>query len=150
MTLDDLKRLAMSFVASELLEHRPKLVFLDGPMGSGKTTFVTNVAEQLGAADAASPSFAIHSRYEGHRGTVDHFDLDRLHSMDEIASIGFWDILEDVKSDSRRFVMVEWASRLKEFGISPTPSFWQKDFRVWKVELSGPPKWQVQLRRLQA
>ncbi len=152
-TLEDLKRMSLDWLAPELLEDRPKLVLLDGPMGSGKTTFVSGVAEQLGAGDAASPSFALHSRYTGHRGTAEHFDLDRVKSLDELESIGFWDIIEEAKSDPRRFVFIEWASRLSEFGVAGTSSgqsnaLWMKSFRVWKFEFSGLPSWTVKSRRL--
>jgi tRNA threonylcarbamoyl adenosine modification protein YjeE len=138
MNLDDLKRLSLSWMAPELLEPRPKLVLLNGPMGSGKTTFVAMLAKQLGAGDAASPSFALHSRYEGHRGTIDHFDLDRLKSLDELESIGFWDLIDEAKDDPRRFVMIEWADRLAEFGLDANQI---AGFRVWKIEFSGPPDW---------
>ena len=140
MTLDDLRNLSLSWLAPELLEPQPKLVLLNGPMGSGKTTFVAMVAKQLGAGDAASPSFALHSRYEGHRGTIDHFDLDRLKSLDELESIGFWDLIDEAKADPRRFVMIEWAVRLGEFGLDVNHI---SGFRVWKIEFSGPPNWTI-------
>lgn len=143
MNLVELKRLAFDWVAPELLEARPKLVFLDGPMGSGKTTFVGFVASQLGSEEAASPSFSLHSRYTGHRGVIDHFDLDRLQSIDELESIGFWDLLEEAKNDSRRFVMIEWATRLEEFGVRG--SQWHSGFHVWRIAFSGPPEWTVQI-----
>jgi tRNA threonylcarbamoyl adenosine modification protein YjeE len=140
MTLDDLKRVSLSWLAPELLEPQPKLVLLNGPMGSGKTTFVAMVAKQLGAGDAASPSFALHSRYEGHRGTIDHFDLDRLKSLDELESIGFWDLIDEAKSDPRRFVMIEWATRLGEFGLDVNQI---SGFRVWKIAFQGQPNWTI-------
>lgn len=140
MTLDDLRNLSFNWLAPELLEPLPKLVLLNGPMGSGKTTFVATVAKHLGAGDAASPSFALHSRYEGHRGTIDHFDLDRLKSLDELESIGFWDLIDEAKADPRRFVMIEWAVRLAEFGLDVNNI---SEFRIWKIEFSGPPNWTI-------
>lgn len=144
MTLDDLERLSLNWLAPELLEHEPKLVLLGGPMGSGKTTFVAMVANQLGADNAASSSFSLHSRYEGQRGTIEHFDLDRLRSRDELESIGFWDLIEESKADPRRFVMIEWANRLAEFGIDVRQIL---GFRIWKIEFVGPPNWTVEIRR---
>lgn len=144
MTLDDLKLLSLNWLAPELLEPVPKLVLLDGAMGSGKTTFVAMVAKQLGAGDAASPSFALHSRYEGHRGTIDHFDLDRLKSADELDSIGFWDLISEAQLDQRRFVMIEWAARLQEFGLDVNRI---SGFRVWKFQFAGSPKWTVTVQR---
>lgn len=145
-----LARFALEWTAPELFVPVPKLVFLQGPMGSGKTEFVSKVADVLGASDAASPSFALHSRYEGIRGTIDHFDLDRLDSADDLESIGFWDLINDVFLDSeeasRRFVMVEWASRLEQFGMGGSASAWTEKFRVWSFELSGPPEWRLDVK----
>lgn len=145
-SLTGLRDLVLSWVAPELLEGRPKLLLLKGPMGAGKTTFTTVLAEQLGAPDAASPSFAIHSRYDGPRGTIDHFDLDRLKSADELESIGFWDLLQEASHDPRRFVVVEWASRLEEFGFKVENAIWAKPFRVWRFEFSGEPTWAISQR----
>jgi tRNA threonylcarbamoyladenosine biosynthesis protein TsaE len=144
--LTGLRNVVLSWVAPELLESQPKLLLLKGAMGSGKTTFTTVLAEQLGAPDAASPSFAIHSRYEGPRGTIDHFDLDRLKSAEELESIGFWDLISEASHDSRRFVVIEWASRLDEFGFPVTNAVWKKPFRVWQFEFSGGPSWAVSQR----
>ncbi len=142
-SLTDLRDTVLSWVAPELLEGKPKLLLLKGAMGTGKTTFTTILAEHLGAQDAASPSFAIHSRYEGPRGTIDHFDLDRLKSADELESIGFWDLISEASHDSRRFVVVEWASRLEEFGFQLDGALWAKPFRVWQFEFAGEPAWSV-------
>lgn len=151
--LSELREIVLNWVAPELLEQRPKLLLLNGEMGSGKTTFTTVLAEQLGATDAASPSFAIHSRYEGPRGTIEHFDLDRLKSEEELESIGFWDLLSEASLDPRRFVVIEWAQRLGEFGFpveakSGVLSAWAQPFRVWRLQFFGSPSWQISMQRL--
>jgi tRNA threonylcarbamoyladenosine biosynthesis protein TsaE len=57
------------------------LVLLEGPIGSGKTTFVRAVAEVLEVADPVrSPSFTIANIYAG-RVTVQHLDLYRLDGL---------------------------------------------------------------------
>lgn len=151
--LSELREFVLNWSAPELVEPQPKLVLLNGEMGSGKTTFTTVLAEQLGASDAASPSFAIHSRYEGPRGTIDHFDLDRLKSEEELESIGFWDLLSEASLDPRRFVVIEWAQRLSEFGFpveckGDGVSAWSKPFRVWRFQFFGSPSWQISIKRL--
>ena len=54
------------------------LVFLEGPLGAGKTTFVRALADALGVTDPVrSPSFTIANIYKGDV-TVQHLDLYRL------------------------------------------------------------------------
>jgi tRNA threonylcarbamoyl adenosine modification protein YjeE len=151
-TLVQLGHLALEWAAPELFMPIPKLIFLRGEMGSGKTSFVSKVADVLGSSEAASPSFALHTRYEGIRGTIDHFDLDRLNSADDLESIGFWDLLQEVRDDideaAKRFVMIEWAKRLDEFGAGTEGAAWTKGFRCWSFQFEGPPNWQICSRRI--
>ncbi|MDX9731964.1 MAG: tRNA (adenosine(37)-N6)-threonylcarbamoyltransferase complex ATPase subunit type 1 TsaE [Bdellovibrionales bacterium] len=148
-TLQELQAFARKWARSEAHRARPTLVFLDGRMGAGKTSFVVSVAEALGAPDAASPSFALHTRYEGDLGIVDHLDLDRLESMDDLESIGFWDLIQAAKSEGGkgigRFVMIEWATRLEEFGAGAYGAPWTSGFQVDSLKFSGPPDWTVNL-----
>lgn len=155
-TLNKLGDAALEWVAPELFFQMPKLVFLRGEMGSGKTSFVAKVAEVLGSDEAASPSFALHTRYEGVRGTIDHFDLDRLSSIDDLESTGFWDIIADQRARlqadpseaARSFVMIEWAKRLDEFGAGTEGAPWTAGFRSWSFQFEGPPGWRLMVRRL--
>lgn len=151
-TLVQLGHLALEWAAPELFFPKPKLIFLRGEMGAGKTSFVTKVAEVVGSNEAVSPSFALHTRYEGVRGTIDHFDLDRLNSIDDLESIGFWDLIAEARDDAneaaKRFVMIEWAKRLDEFGAGTEGAAWTKGFRIWTFQFDGPPEWQICMRRL--
>lgn len=153
--LDHLGRIAMEWAAPELFERAPKLIFLRGPMGAGKTAFVSKLAGVLGTDESASPSFALHTRYEGIRGAIDHFDLDRLASREDFESIGFWDMLSEAVAESergsgagRRFIAIEWASRLEEFGLGAEGAAWTRGFRAWTFQFEGPPKWRLLRRRL--
>lgn len=145
-TLEGLGQLAMKWVAGEMIEREPCIVFLNGPRGAGKTTFVSKVADQLGVTDVASPSFALHHRSEGIRGSIDHFDLDRLQSLEELESVGFWDLIDEARTESRRFVFVEWSQRLQEFGITDITSL-TEGFRFWRFDFEGPPGFHVQRQR---
>lgn len=99
--------------------QRPCLILLEGPMGAGKTQVAKWIVEGLTAADAASPTFGVHHRYESARGAVDHVDLYRLNSDEDLESTGFWDLF----ADTTGFVIVEWADRLPD---SIWPSAWSK------------------------
>jgi tRNA threonylcarbamoyladenosine biosynthesis protein TsaE len=83
-------------------------VALEGGLGAGKTTFVRDCVVALGgcADDVASPTFVLLHTYATPRGPVFHLDAYRLHSADDLESIGFDELL---RQDG--FVFVEWASR---------------------------------------
>lgn len=104
-SLQDLEGFARRLVA----ELPPKsLILLSGPMGAGKTKLVETVAHLLGGAEVSSPTFALHQAYNVGGRSVHHFDLYRLESQDEIASAGFWDVLQEPSG----WIFVEWPERL--------------------------------------
>lgn len=88
-------------------------VGLEGPLGSGKTTFVKGLALGLGLADeheVKSPTFVLMHVYPT-RIPLYHFDLYRLESEKEIEAIGF----EDFAADPSGVVCVEWAEKAEKF-----------------------------------
>lgn len=97
------------------------LLLLNGPMGAGKTQFTRFFVEALGSDEASSPSFAIHNTYSTLAGPIDHMDLFRLESEDDLESTGFWDFFRE----RRGIVIVEWANRLHELGLeAQLPRTW--------------------------
>jgi tRNA threonylcarbamoyladenosine biosynthesis protein TsaE len=88
--------------------RRGDAILLEGPLGSGKTTFARAFL-RAAAGDAAlevpSPSFTLVQRYDTPRGPVHHFDLWRLDGPASLAELG-WD---DARAD---IVLVEWPDRL--------------------------------------
>jgi len=73
--------------------QRGMTVSLEGPLGSGKTTFVKGIARALGVRDeVTSPSFTIMTAYAG-RIPLYHLDLYRLDRIDEIENLGFDDVV---------------------------------------------------------
>jgi tRNA threonylcarbamoyladenosine biosynthesis protein TsaE len=128
----ELKSLSeMKAFASKLAEragHR-RLILLDGPMGAGKTQFTRDFVEALGSSEACSPSFAIHNRYETERASVEHMDLYRLESADDLESTGFWDFFLEREG----IVIVEWSHRLRDMGLQAS---WPRTWPRWEIELS--------------
>lgn len=109
------------------------LILLDGPMGAGKTQFARFLLEALGSAEATSPSFAIHNRYETKQGAVEHLDLYRIDNKDDLESTAFWDLF----SESDGIVIIEWSDRLKDWGVySHLPRHWP----LLKMRFDIPPK----------
>ncbi len=82
-----------------------------GKMGSGKTTLITSICNELGATDlVSSPSFALINEYQTYSGdTIYHFDLYRIRNLEELYDIGYEDYFY---SDAMLFI--EWPELAEE------------------------------------
>ncbi|MCX8033091.1 MAG: tRNA (adenosine(37)-N6)-threonylcarbamoyltransferase complex ATPase subunit type 1 TsaE [Thermoleophilia bacterium] len=79
------------------------LVFLEGPLGSGKTAFVRALARALDVRDPVrSPSFTLANVYRG-RMTLHHLDLYRLDGLEQEDALA----LEEYVSEDA-VTLVEW------------------------------------------
>ena len=79
------------------------VVAISGPLGAGKTTFVSAVVSELHGADqTTSPTFTFWHRYPG-SPPIDHLDLYRIGDPREVAELGL-----DEAFDSDSIVLVEW------------------------------------------
>ena len=88
-------------------------------MAAGKTEFVKQFVELLGGESVTSPSFALHHTYLTAKFTIEHLDLFRLESEEDLDSIGFWDLFENENS----LIIIEWAKKLNQKKL---PMTWQK------------------------
>ncbi|MBL8880399.1 MAG: tRNA (adenosine(37)-N6)-threonylcarbamoyltransferase complex ATPase subunit type 1 TsaE [Phycisphaerales bacterium] len=96
-------------------------VALSGQLGAGKTTFVKGVATGLGVPPGepvVSPTFVLVREYAG-RLHMYHIDAYRLSGVDEVATIG----LDEMLNDAAGVTLVEWAERIE----AALPS------RLWRV-----------------
>lgn len=76
-----------------LLEPGDVLV-LTGDLGAGKTQLTKGIAAAMGVEDdVTSPTFNILMIYPGECMDLDHFDLYRLESADELEDTGLFDLL---------------------------------------------------------
>jgi tRNA threonylcarbamoyladenosine biosynthesis protein TsaE len=92
----------------------PKLLYLYGDLGSGKTTFTQGFAQGLGIDKRiVSPTFIIMKRYKIPKSNqmFYHIDLYRIQQSEEQSELG----LEEIFNDQNSFVVVEWADRLYNF-----------------------------------
>jgi tRNA threonylcarbamoyladenosine biosynthesis protein TsaE len=88
-----------------------EVLSLEGPLGAGKTTFVKGLAEGLGcrASEVSSPTFTLVHEYPGGRFPVVHLDLYRLESAEELAALGFDDLLA-----GPTITAIEWGDKFPE------------------------------------
>jgi tRNA threonylcarbamoyladenosine biosynthesis protein TsaE len=86
------------------------VITLEGDLGAGKTCFVRGLARGLGAdpSTVSSPTFVIEHRHPCDVGTLVHIDAYRIRSADDLASIG-WD---ELLASGDAVVAVEWPSRI--------------------------------------
>ncbi len=81
-----------------------KLVFLEGELGSGKTTLIKQFCKELGFKNqVTSPTFPLLNIYKNNQKNIYHADLYRLSNIDEINELGFYEIIE-----SKNWFFVEW------------------------------------------
>jgi tRNA threonylcarbamoyladenosine biosynthesis protein TsaE len=106
------KKLAADFAKSL---HGGEIVFLQGDLGSGKTTFVRGVAESFGFLEPVrSPSFTIMNRYPVEHGAIKqilHVDFYRIKDPVEIPPLA----LEEEVGKTDTITFIEWPESI------PTP-----------------------------
>jgi tRNA threonylcarbamoyladenosine biosynthesis protein TsaE len=103
-----------------------EILLLSGPLGAGKTIFVKGICAALGIdeEEVTSPSFTLVNPYDG-RLRLYHIDLYRL---DEGASAAHAVDLDELLTDERAVIVIEWAERM---GSYPLPG------NVSHIDISG-------------
>lgn len=127
---DEQATIKLGLALAEFLKGRKKFLpfFLNGDLGSGKTTLVRSFVEALpGAqnAEVSSPSFNILNIYPT-KPRVNHFDLYRLEG--QCPDDDFFDLLNNKKS----LTVVEWVQYLDS-------NFWPESalLFVWEHAETG-------------
>lgn len=104
--LTDLPRVAQQVI--EQAESRILLFY--GPMGSGKTTLIKEIAAHLGVRELTnSPTFSLVNEYRTPAGeSLFHFDFYRIEKEEEALDIGFDEYLE-----SGSWCLIEWPENVE-------------------------------------
>ncbi len=90
------------------------IIFLYGEMGVGKTTFVKYLINQLQKrnklklTEVTSPTFSLLNEYQINEIKINHYDLFRLKSTDELKNL---DLFAD---SSTTITVVEWPQIIKD------------------------------------
>src|SRR4030042_5609190 len=101
---------------------------LEGELGAGKTTFVQGLAKAMGIKEKiTTPTFLILKRFtiydlrfKSEFENIFHIDCYRLDKPDELAELGF----EEVLKDQKNLIVIEWADKVKS--IIPKDAVWVK------------------------
>ena len=90
------------------------VVFLYGEMGVGKTTFIRYLingfqkANKLQLTEVTSPTFNVMNEYQINKIKINHYDLYRLKSAEEIKNLG---LFED---NLNSITLIEWPQIIKK------------------------------------
>ena len=114
-------------------------VFLYGEIGVGKTTFIRYLINELQKinkleiTEVTSPTFNLLNEYQINDFKINHYDLFRLKSVEEIKNL---DLFEDNKNI---ITLVEWPQMIKEKPKNLIELFFEygKDHKTRSVQIKG-------------
>ena len=97
-----------ALLASECKEG--DFLALYGEMGSGKTVFMRGfVSVLVPNALVSSPTYAILNVYEGENVSVNHFDMYRITSEEDLYSTGYEETIQ------HGITVCEWSENIEDF-----------------------------------
>lgn len=102
---------AVAWFMDEVLPYGDIFAF-DAPMGTGKTTFIKALCEELGVTDVInSPTFSIINEYRSDSSgeLIYHFDCYRLEKLSDALNLGVEDYLM-----SGALCLIEWPEVMRE------------------------------------
>lgn len=114
MTLTITSLVQIHNVAKQFIDNigTGKVFAFYGKMGSGKTTFIKAVCEELGVTDIiTSPTFAIVNEYQSEQTPkpIFHFDFYRIKKLEEVYDMGYEDYFY-----SGSLCFLEWPELIEE------------------------------------
>ena len=91
------------------IRNKHKIILFNGEIGVGKTTLIKFFLKMLDVKETVvSPTFSIINEYKSNDGRIiNHFDLFRIKSQNEIQNLGITEYLE-----SSNYCLIEWPNLL--------------------------------------
>ena len=91
------------------IRNKHKIILFNGEIGVGKTTLIKFFLKMLEVKETVvSPTFSIINEYKSNDGRIiNHFDLFRVKSQNEIQNLGITEYLE-----SSNYCLIEWPNLL--------------------------------------
>ena len=89
------------------------VVYFIGEMGVGKTTFIRYIINnfqkenKIQLTEVTSPTFNLLNEYKIKEIKINHYDLFRIKSLDEIYNLGLFDDI------SNSITLIEWPQKIK-------------------------------------
>ena len=138
-SLEDTKKLGQE-LAKEILKRKGEaafIVFLDGDLGTGKTTLVKEIIFALGVKEKVkSPTFTIIEPYELNNENIYHIDLYRIIDPTELEIIG----LREYLNESKAIIFIEWPEKsygyLKKFDLKISLKHLSENERKCRIDLN--------------
>ena len=139
-SLEDTKKISKKI--SKIISNGDT-IFLYGEIGSGKTTFVRYLINELEKkngirkSDILSPTFNIVYDYEVGKIKIQHYDLYRIKNYKDILELGIFEI-------SKNYIkIVEWPELIEKKPEDRIDIFFQysKLIEQRKVKIIGSGKW---------
>ena len=138
-SLEDTRKLGQE-LAKEILKRKGEaafVVFLDGDLGTGKTTLVKEIIFALGVKEKVkSPTFTIIEPYELNNENIYHVDLYRIIDSSELEIIG----LREYLNESNAIIFIEWPEKsygyLKKFDLKISLKHLSENERKCRIELN--------------
>lgn len=83
-------RETISRAVDHIIDHKKHTVIrIDGAMGAGKTTLISEICKKMGVLEAtSSPTFSLVNNYQGKKEPIYHFDFYRLENPNEAIDFG--------------------------------------------------------------
>ena len=110
-SLENINTAARQFIDEVINKTAANVYAFYGKMGSGKTTFIKALCEELGVEDViTSPTFAIVNEYGSSQGAIYHFDFYRIHRLEEVYDMGY----EDYFYAPGALCFIEWPELIED------------------------------------
>ena len=115
------------------------VVFLEGEMGVGKTTFIKYLINyfqkknKIKLSEVTSPTFNLLNEYKIDRIQIYHYDLFRIKSVNEIKNLG---LFQEIK---KTIVLIEWPQIINEIpkNLIELVFEYKKDHQKRSVRVKG-------------